>query len=214
MACVTGWIRNHAATETSHLRGFCLSVNNLVTVCSERTHMKSHAGSFLFCAHILFTTSSALANVPPEYVEPTRAQMKSLGLKFAIDRNNAISSIDWHFPKHVLNREFSLVPHTTNIIVKDLSGNVIARATNGISGSPIMSFDTSYNHKVTDVSISVTYACGRSSKKGCYGATTLSIPSVSKFILANPDALNLRPKCQKVTEMIVDCRKYQSDEHP
>jgi hypothetical protein len=42
----------------------------------------------------------------------------------------------------------------------------------------------------------------------------LSIPSVSKFILANPDALNLRPKCQKVTEVIVDCTKYESEEHP
>jgi len=176
--------------------------------------MKSHSVSFLLCAYILITTSSALANVPPEYAEPTRAQMKSLGFKFAINKNNAISSIDWHFPKHVLTREFSLVPDTTDIIVKDLSGNVIARATNGISGSPIMSVDTSYNHKVSDVSISVTYACGRSSKKGCYGATTLSIPSVSKFILANPDALNLRPKCQKVTEVIVDCTKYESEEHP
>jgi len=176
--------------------------------------MKSHSVSFLLCASILITTSSALANVPPEYAEPTRAQMKSLGFKFAINKNNAISSIDWHFPKHVLNREFSLVPDTTDIIVKDLSGNVIARATNGISGSPIMSVDTSYNHKVSDVSISVTYACGRSRKKGCYGATTFSIPSVSKFILANPDALNLRPKCQKVTDVIVDCTKYESEEHP
>lgn len=190
------------------------AVDSLVTVCSGRINMKSHAVLFLFCAHILFTTSNALANVPPEYVEPTRAQMKSLGFKFAINRNNAVSSIAWHFPKHVRNREFSLVPHTTNIIVKDLSGTVIARTTNGISGSPIMSFDTSYNHNVSDVLISVTYACGRGSKKGCYGATTLSIPSVSKFILANPDALNLRPKCQKVTEMVVDCTKYESEEHP
>jgi len=160
--------------------------------------MKSHSVSFLLCAYILITTSSALANVPPEYAEPTRAQMKSLGFKFAINKNNAISSIDWHFPKHVLTREFSLVPDTTDIIVKDLSGNVIARATNGISGSPIMSVDTSYNHKVSDVSISVTYACGRSSKKGCYGATTLSIPSVSKFILANPDALNYDRNVRKL----------------
>jgi hypothetical protein len=176
--------------------------------------MKSCAILFLFCAHIPFATLSAFATAPPEYVEPTRAEMKSLGFKFAINRDNAGSSIDWRFPKHVRNKSFTLAPHSTTIVVTDLAGKVIARTTNWISDNPFMSLDTSYDHKVSDVSVAVTYACGRGSKKGCYGATTFSIPSVSKFILANPDAVNLRPKCRRVTDVIVDCTKYESEEHP
>lgn len=140
--------------------------------------------------------------------------MKSLGFKFAINRQADSSSIDWHFPKYIRNNSFSLTPHSTAVVVKDVAGNVIARTTNWISDNEIKILTSSFNHEISDISISVTYACGRSSKKGCYGATTFSIPSVSKYILANPDAVNLRPKCSRVTDMIVDCTKYDSEEHP
>jgi hypothetical protein len=178
-----------------------------------RRLMKSYTMLFLFCAHIPLTISSAFAGVPPEYVEPTRAHMKSLGFKFAINKNGSSSSIEWHFPKVVRNKLFALAPHSTNIVVTDRAGKVIARTTNRVSDQS-MALYTSYNHEVSDVSVAVSYTCGRSSEKECYGATTFIIPSVSKFIRANPDALNLRPKCQRVTDMVIDCTQYESEEHP
>ncbi|MGI4844327.1 MAG: hypothetical protein ACRYF7_13525 [Janthinobacterium lividum] len=140
--------------------------------------------------------------------------MKSLGFKFAIERNDIASGIEWHFPRHVRNRFFKLSPHTTTILVKDLDGKLIARTENRVADSPFRSTSTSYDHHVADVSVTVTYACGKDSEKECYGATTYTIPSVSKFILANPDAVNLKPKCQKLTDLIIDCTKYESEEHP
>lgn len=171
---------------------------------------------FVFYVCMPLTIFSAFAGVPPEYVEPTRSEMKSLGFKFAITKDNVGSSLDWRYPKHVRNQHSSLGPSTTEVTVKNTAGKVIARITNSVSSTEFMALSTSFDHKVSDVSVSVTYACTNKSrsKNGCYGATTYSIPSVSKFIAANPDALNLRPKCRKVTEMVIDCTKYESAEHP
>jgi hypothetical protein len=163
---------------------------------------------------ILFSSLSANASVPPEYKEPTRAEMKSLGFKYRILKDAAGSTIDWHFPKSVRGERFSLVPHSTTVIVRNLAGEEIARTTNWVAGNNFMSIETSYDHKVSDVSMSITYACASKGESGCYGATTLSIPSVSKFMDANPDLVNLRPKCRNITSLVIDCTKYESDEYP
>lgn len=168
----------------------------------------------LLCVLMPFTTLSAFASVPPDYIEPTRAEMKTLGFKFAIQRRGSSSSIELRFPKHVRAKGFSLVPDTTQIVVKNSAGEVIATTTNWVSDNEFMSVETSYNHEVSDVSVSVTYACERRRKNDCYGASTFSIPSISKFIVANPDAVNLRPRCRNVTSILIDCTKYESDEHP
>lgn len=98
-------------------------------------------------------------------------------------------------------------------MIKNSAGEVIAGTIDSVAVNQFMALGTSYDHKVADVSVSVTYACINRSKSGCYGATTFSIPSVSKFIVANPDALNLQPKCRNVTSMIIDCTQYESAEH-
>lgn len=163
---------------------------------------------------ILFRSLSANASVPPEYKEPTRAEMKSLGFKYRILKDAAGSTIDWYFPKSVRGERFSLVPHSTTVIVRNLAGEEIARTTNWVAGNNFMSIETSYDHKVSDVSMSITYACASKGDSGCYGAKTLSIPSVSKFMYANPDLVNLRPKCRNITSLVIDCTKYESDEYP
>lgn len=163
---------------------------------------------------ILFSSLRANATVPPEYKEPTRAEMKSLGFKYRLLKDAAGSTIDLHFPKSVRGERFALVPHSTTVIVRNLAGEEISRATNWVAGNNFMSILTSYDHKVSDVSLSITYACASKGYSGCYGATTLSIPSVSKFMDANPDLVNLRPKCRNITSMIIDCTKYENDEYP
>lgn len=176
--------------------------------------MNLRAMSFPFCVLMLCITGRAFASVPPEYKELTRAEMRSLGFKFAIKRDNVSSSIDLRFPKHVLVERFRMIPHTTDIVVKNTAGQVLATATNWISGNDDRSLDTSYNHKVSDVTVTVTYACEKARKDGCYGATRLRILSVSSFIVSNPDAVNLLPKCRKVTSLVIDCTQYESAEHP
>lgn len=170
-----------------------------------------------FFVPFIFMLSSSLratASVPPDYKEPTRAEMKSMGFKYRLMKDEAGSSIDWNFPKSVRGERFALVPHSTQVIVRNLAGEEIAKTDNWVAGNNFMSILTSYDHKISDVSLSITYACARKDTSGCYGATTLSIPSVSKFIDANPDLVNLRPKCRNVTSMIIDCTKYESDEYP
>jgi len=180
----------------------------------ERIGMNQWHKCFLLFALVLITSSRAFASVPPEYKEPTRAEMKALGFKYKIQRDDASSSIDLRFPKSVRNQRFTLIPHSTEVIVKNLEGGVIARTTNWVKGNEFMSIVTSYEHKVSDLSVSVTYTCAKWGENGCYGATTLSIPSVSRFINANPDLVNLRPKCRNVTETVIDCTKYDHDEYP
>ena len=123
--------------------------------------MNLRAMLFPFFILTSLTTGKAFASVPPEYKELTRAEMKSLGFKFAIKRDNVSSSIDLRFPKHVLTERFAMVPHTTDIVVKNTADQVIATATNWDSGKDDMSLETSYNHKVSDVSVTLTYACER-----------------------------------------------------
>jgi hypothetical protein len=163
---------------------------------------------------MLFTTLRALASVPPDHKEPTRAEMKVLGFKYKIQRDEVSSTIDLRFPKSVFTERFALVPHMTDVVVKNSAGEVIAKTTNWIADNEFMSIVTSYNHKISDLSVSITYACARRDDSGCYGATTFSIPSVSKFIDANPDLVNLRPKCRNVTSTIIDCTKYENTEYP
>lgn len=67
--------------------------------------MNLRAKLLLFCVLFPFTTSAS-AFVPPEYVEPTRAEMKSLDFKFSFKRDDAGSSIDWRYPKRVRNQHF------------------------------------------------------------------------------------------------------------
>ena len=176
--------------------------------------MDKYAKFFLLFVFVLFSSMRANASTPPEYKEPTRAEMKSLGFKYRLLKDEAGSSIDWHFPKSIRGERFALVPHSTSIVVKNLAGEKIATSTNWVEGNNFMSILTSYDHKVANVSLSITYTCARKNGSGCYGATTLSIPSVSKFMDANPDLVNLRPKCRNITGMIIDCTKYENDEYP
>jgi len=169
---------------------------------------------FVLVAFMLFSTLRASASVPPEYKEPTRAEMKSLGFKYRILKDEAGSSISWYFPKSVRGERFALVPHSTEVVVRNLSGDEIATTTNWVAGNNFRLILTSYNHEISDVSLSITYACARNAGSGCFGATTLSIPSASKFMDENPDLVNLRPKCRNITSMVVDCTKYESDEYP
>lgn len=174
--------------------------------------MKQSANVFFALA--LLSASRAIASVPPDYKEPARAEMKKLGFKYRLSKNATGSSIDLHFPKSVRTGRFTLVPHSTDVIVNDLAGVEISRSTNWVADSDFRSVLSSYNHKVADVSVSVTYACGKTGDSECYGAATFSIPSVSKFIDANPDIVNLRPICRNITRLIIDCTKYASDEYP
>lgn len=170
---------------------------------------------FLMFFSIMFVGSlSANASVPPDYKEPTRAEMKNLGFKYRLLKDEAGSSLDLHFPKSMQVGRFTLFPNSTNVIVKNSAGEVIARTKNWVAGNEFMSILTSYNHKVSDIAVSVTYACARAVDSECYGATTFSIPSVSKFFDANPDIVNLRPKCRNLTSAISDCTKYESNEYP
>jgi hypothetical protein len=170
--------------------------------------------NFLFLALMLFNTSRAFASVPPDHKEPTRAEMRAMGFKYKIQKDDASSTIDLRFPKKVHSGRFALVPHITDVVVKNSAGEEIAKTTNWIADNELMSVVTSYDHKVSDLSVSITYACARRGNSGCYGATTVNIPSLSKFIDANPDLVNLRPKCRKVTSTINDCTKYENAEYP
>jgi hypothetical protein len=153
----------------------------------------------------LSLTSKAFAAVPPDYIELTSVEMKSWGFKVKIQRDDANSSIDLSFPKSMLRGKYGLAPHSTEVIVKNPAGEVIARTANWVADSGLNSIVTSYDHKVSDLSVSVTYACKRNGNSECYGATAFSISSVSQFINANPDVVNVRPKCRNVTSNIIDC---------
>ncbi|SFG87195.1 hypothetical protein SAMN05518865_1213 [Duganella sp. CF458] len=161
-----------------------------------------------------FAALHAFASVPPDLKEPTRAELRELGFKYKIRKGEVNSTIDLHFPENVRAGQFALAPYITEIVVKDSAGEVIAESTNWISDNRFKTVVASYNHKVSDVAISITYACTKRGENGCYGATTISIPSVSKFINANPDLVNLRPKCRNVTSTVVDCTKYEHPEYP
>ena len=168
----------------------------------------------LFTAIMLFPALRAYSSAPPEYKEPTRAEMKDLGFKLKIDRYGDTSSIDLRFPKQVLGEQFALSLHSTDRVVNNFAGGVIARATNWNEDNGMMPIVTAYNHRVSDVSVSVTYACAREAKRGCYGAATFRIPSVSKFIDANLDLVNLLPTCRKVTSTIFDCTENTELDRP
>lgn len=170
--------------------------------------------SFLFIVFMCIGSLQAIASAPPDHKEPSRAEMKSLGFKYRLLRDAGGSTIDLHFPKSVPGERFTLVPHSTAVVVKNSAGEVIARTINWVADNEFLSVLTSYDHKISDLSVSITYVCPRKGSKGCYGATTYSIPSVSAFIDANPDIVNLRPKCRNITSIIVDCTKYESDEYP
>lgn len=154
---------------------------------------------------MLSITSRACASVPPDLREPSSAELKDLGFKFKIQRDEVNSSIDLRFPKNVRARGFHLVPHITDLVVRNRAGKEIARASNWVADNEFRSIVTSYDHKVSDLSVSVTYACARKSGGQCSGAIRFSIPSVSKFIDANPDVLNMRPRCRNISSMVIDC---------
>lgn len=168
----------------------------------------------LFSALLFFSTFGALASVPPDYREPTIAQMINLGFKFRIRRDAEDTSFELHFPKILRTDRFTLVPQMTDVIVKSIAGEAIAKTTNWVAQNKFMLVDMSYRQKESDLSVSVTYTCPANGYKGCYGATILSIPSVSEFINKNPDLVNVRPKCRKVSNSIIDCTKYGRPEYP
>jgi hypothetical protein len=172
-------------------------------------HVKAHQriGSvFLSLALLFFCAPRTWATVPPDYVELTRAEMQSRQFAFKIHRYDAMSSIELNFPKQALGRDFWLVPYSTYIVVKTKAGEVIASTHNRVENNEVLLIDASYNHLISDVSVSITYGCARTS--GCHGATTFAIPSISKLIEANPDALNLPLHCREVPGSVVkmyDC---------
>jgi hypothetical protein len=176
-------------------------------------HVNAHRriGSIiLLLASMFFCTSVAWATVPPDYVELTRAEMQGRQFTFKIHMYDAWSTIELQFPKRSRGREFWLVPYSTYIVVKAKAGEVIASTPNHVENNEVLSIGASYNHLISDVSVSITYGCARADTNECYGATTFAIPSVSKFIDANPDALNLPIHCQKVPGSaieILDCTK-------
>lgn len=147
----------------------------------------------------LAVTLPALATAPPpNEVELTRAEMQSKQFSFKIRKNGTSTSIDLRFPGRLLAKEFRLVPHSTSVVIRNKAGNDIARTDNWVANNEVLSIDTSYNHVMSDASVAVTYVCAKASNDGCYGATIFRISSVSKFIEANPDAVNLPLKCKKV----------------
>jgi hypothetical protein len=164
----------------------------------------------LLLVFALFSMSRALATVPPDYFELTSTELTNRKFKFDIQRIDTQSSIDLDFPEQVFVNGFWLVPSSTYVVVKNKDGKVIAWTINYIKGSAPKSIVTSYDHDVSDVSVSVTYKCEHAT--GCFGAATFGISSISKFIEANPDADGLQPKCHKFTgEMveIVNCKEVK-----
>ena len=170
--------------------------------------------ALVFSALILFPALDADASSPPDYKEPTRSEMKDLGFKLKMDRYRDTSSIELRFPKQVLGERFTLALHSTDLVVSNFAGEVIARTTNWNEGNGMMSIVTAYNHDVSDVYVSVTYACARKARRGCYGATTFQIASVSKFIDANPDRVNLPPICRNATSTVLDCTDSTKSNRP
>ena len=164
----------------------------------------------LILAFGLFNMSGALAMIPPYYVELTSAELRNRKFKFDIQRIDTQSSIDLHFPEKVFVNGFWLVPSSTYVVVKNESGKVIAWTITYIKGNTPKSIVASYDHHVSDVSVSVAYKCEHAA--GCFGAATFGISSISKFIEVNPDADGLQPKCHKVTGQmveIVNCKELE-----
>lgn len=164
--------------------------------------VKRSVGAVLILAFGLFNMSGALATIPPSYFELTSAELTNWKFKFDIQRIDTQSAIDLNFPEQVFVNGFWLVPSSTYVVVKNESERVIAWTINYVKGNTPKSIVTSYDHHVSDVSVSVTYKCGHAT--GCFGAATFGISSISKFIEANPDADGLQPKCHKVTGQMVE----------
>ena len=151
---------------------------------------------FLFLALIILGTAKA-TSPPPLQVELTSAEMKSRKIAFKIHRYQQ-SSIELRLPKQLLVKNFWLVPHITYVLVKNKAGGIIASTTNWVASNEDLFITSSYDHAKTDLSVSITYRCPETGSSGCYGAATFTMPSVSKFFDANPDAVNLPLKCRKV----------------
>lgn len=156
----------------------------------------------------VFGMSKAFANVPPEYVELTSAEMKSRGFTFKIDRYNDHASIELKFPSQLRGREAWLVPLYTYVVIKNKSGEVIASTTNWVVKNDTLTIVSSYNTALSDLSIAIDYGCPITGSPGFGCGTTFRIASVSKFFDENPDAINLPLKCRKVPGYkleILDC---------
>lgn len=154
---------------------------------------------FVFFSLMLAVTLPALATpAPPTQVELTRAEMQNKQFTFKIRKDGARTSINLHFPGRLLAKEFRLVPHSTSVLIRNKAGDDIAMTDNWVANNEVLSIDTSYNHLTADASVAITYVCAKAGNDGCYGATIFRMSSISKFIEANPDAVNLPLTCKKV----------------
>jgi hypothetical protein len=164
----------------------------------------------LLLALLLFSISKAFATTPPDYLELTSAEINNRKFKFDIRKIDTRSSIELNFPKQVFVNGFWLAPDSTYVKIKNKAGKEIGWTINYIKGSAAHSIITSYNHDVSDLSVSITYRCEHPS--GCFGSATFGISSISSFIEANPDADGLQPKCHQITGQmieIVNCKELK-----
>lgn len=164
----------------------------------------------LLLAFVFFSMSGAWATSPPNYVELTSAELANRKFKFDIQRIDTRSSIELNFPGKAYINGFWLVPSSTYVVVKNKDGKVIAWTINYVKASTPMSIMTSYDHDISDMSVSITYKCEHPT--GCFGAATFGISSISKFIEANPHADGLQPKCHKFRGQmveIVNCKELK-----
>jgi hypothetical protein len=165
---------------------------------------------FLLFGLSILGTPEVLATVPSDYVELTSAAMKSRGFTFEINKDNDHAWIDLKFPGKIFSKDEMLVPLYTYVVVKDMAGDMIASTTNWVVKNDTLNIVSSYNPRLSDMSISINYGCPITGSVQFRCGTVFRISSVSKFFDENPDALNLPLKlmCTKVqgsTVEVFDC---------
>ncbi len=161
---------------------------------------------FLFLALLQFLSLTALATVPPAYVELTKAEMKKMGFTVTMNKHDDTSWIELKFPEQMQMRGFWLVPQSTNVVIKHKDGDVMASTTNWIAKNDVRTIVSSYQHTHADSSVSIVYGCPKTGADGCYGAATLRISSVSTFFEENPESVDLPLNCVSVPNAGLEIR--------
>ncbi|MTW11763.1 hypothetical protein GM658_14245 [Pseudoduganella eburnea] len=105
---------------------------------------------------------SSMGSVPPEIVELTPTNMKSLGFAYSLSRSGESTEFELEFPAAV---GANLTPHSSQLETKSLGGETIQNSTLWV-GTAHRYVQSKFKHTQFDISISVFF-CRQPGSNSC-----------------------------------------------
>lgn len=104
----------------------------------------------------------AMGSAPPEIIELTQTNMKSLGFAYSLSRTGDSTEFELQFPAKV---GANLTPHSSELETKSLNGEPVQRSTVWV-GSEHRYIQSKFKHTQFDTSISVLF-CRQPGSNSC-----------------------------------------------